>query len=262
MSFKRSRSNSPSLQSDIKKKVILLREDVPLIQSKSRIIINDGNETNAMISSLVHELVQIYVAKGNKEKVFHVFKKKLCDKIPYFDQLLKNSQDSIIKFLNGSRRAFDVLIEWIHTDFLRDIDILEKKSEDGVFELHYSWSPKLLYMLLEELHLPVLMNRVIEVVRRMDGLYGFYYDAEDIKLTYGSRMGYPRMKKYIAELTAYLFREDADGEPYLTTSDLVPVMENKEFARDYLNASRNINLSDPRKGPVVDFICTERTRNA
>lgn len=58
-----------------------------------------------------------------KEKVFTVHKKRLCEKIPYFNTMFnggwKESTEQIASFPEDTFDSFDVLLEWVYSDQLR-----------------------------------------------------------------------------------------------------------------------------------------------
>ncbi|QSZ32470.1 hypothetical protein DSL72_002044 [Monilinia vaccinii-corymbosi] len=127
-------------------------------------------------------------------RVFHVHKKKLCDKVPHFKVLLEQSQDSIVRFPEFAPATFDVLIEWIYTNHIRDI----KTIEIGLAQRERSpWDPICLYMLAEHMHLPELLDRIIEIGRRLDEYY-FNYPHKIVEEVYDGSFEDSKLRKYVS----------------------------------------------------------------
>ncbi|TGO33422.1 hypothetical protein BHYA_0247g00120 [Botrytis hyacinthi] len=138
MSLKRGRSSSEHLLQSMYHHHVLRRR-------------TDGTST------LESEMIQIVVGQTGNQKTFRIHEKILCDKTPFFAQLLKDSHKSIIKYPEADPMNFDVLVEWVRTDCLRGIYMLEK--EEGPKTATYrSWHTELLYLLAENLILPELMD--------------------------------------------------------------------------------------------------------
>ncbi|KAJ8060754.1 hypothetical protein OCU04_011058 [Sclerotinia nivalis] len=238
MSLKRSRSSPPSMSA-------LTEHNAELVTNISK------NESTPYTDSFGTELAQIHVARGNRMKIFHVYKKKLCDKIPHFNHLFEGGHDLFVKLPDTSPPTFDVLIEWIYTDRLRGIEIVKVNDSDcKIFSM--SWDPIQLYILAEKLLLPGLMDRAMEVVRKIDRSEDFYYNQEALKLIYVRTSEGSNIRQYVTKRAAYAVRNYGESSS-LSTTDLLSAMENKDFARDYLEVSRNWNLKDPRKGPGCQF---------
>ncbi|THV47160.1 hypothetical protein BGAL_0330g00030 [Botrytis galanthina] len=238
MSLKRGRSSSPSKQQ-------------PDIQEQ-----NDPfkglNTPFSETSTLGIEMIQIVVGKTGDQKTFQIHKKILCDRIPYFAQLLKDSHKSIIKYPEADPNTFDVLVEWTHTDCLRGIYMLQKEEGPTIATYRSSWSTKSLYLLAENLILPDLMDRLMEVDRRLDCSYNTRYYPGIINYIYNRTPKSSKLRRFVAELTAHAIR-NSDGKFPLSTADLLSAMENKEFALDYLEISRRPNIEDPRTGSGCRF---------
>ncbi|TGO28420.1 hypothetical protein BPAE_0028g00690 [Botrytis paeoniae] len=199
------------------------------------------------------ELVQVAVGKNSYKKVFHVHKNILFDKIPYFKELSKNNHKAI-EFPNQVPRTFDVLVEWVHTDCLRGIEMLG--GDDQGFVQYRSWDPVCLYQLAAELLLPELMDRVMEVQRRFDDLHCASYDPDGLKEIYEKTSKNSKFRQYTAEVAAHIVRNNAEEE--ILTPDLVSAMENKDLAGDYLSISRRATIKDPRKGSGCRFHMHEK----
>lgn len=204
-----------------------------------------------LISTLETELVEIHI--GKEEKIFHVHKKKLFDKVPYLKLLLGNSHDSIIRLPDYSPSTFDVLVEWVYTGVLPNIDMIKRKTEDGDSTIHLSWAVKDLYRLATRLELLELMDRVMEVKRRMEASYDMHLTCKDLKKVYAFDPEVPKLRQYCTELAVYILRKHKGGLGGLSTAEMLPVMENQDFARDYLNISQDLKLKDPRKGSGCRF---------
>ncbi|KAF7956182.1 hypothetical protein EAE96_005102 [Botrytis aclada] len=194
------------------------------------------------------EFIQVAVGKYSYRKIFYVHKNILFDKIPHCKELCKNNPKTI-EFPNQVPRTFDVLVEWVHTDRLRGIEILGGYDQDLV--QYRSWDPVCLYRLAEELLLPALMDRVMEVQRRFDDLHCVTYDLDCPGDIYAETSQTSKFRHYTAEVVAYIVRNKAEEE--IRTSRLLSAMENKDFAADYLSISRRVTIEDPRKGSGCRF---------
>ncbi|KAF7855987.1 hypothetical protein EAF04_009943 [Stromatinia cepivora] len=150
-----------------------------------------------------------------------------------------------------SPSTFDVLVEWIYTDRLLGIEMVKvDDSNCKIFSM--SWDPIQLYILAKKLLLPRLVDRAMEVVRRIDRSEDLYYSQEALKLIYVHTSEGSNLRQYVTKRAAYAVRNYGESSSLLTT-DLLSAMENKDFARNYLDVSRNGNLKDPRKGPGCQF---------
>lgn len=195
-------------------------------------------------------MIQIAVGGDGDQKTFHIHKKLLCDRIPHFAQLLKGSHKSIIKYPEAHPNTFDVLMEWVHTDRLREIFVLDEENAQTV--LHRSWSTESLYPLADDLSLPELMDRVMDVERRFDCSQSSFFMPNEIKFIYDTVPKNSKLRQYVAELTAYTMRNE--GEDFrLSTPQLLSAMGNEDFALDYLEISRRSNIKDPRTGSGCRF---------
>ncbi|TGO67082.1 hypothetical protein BOTNAR_0048g00120 [Botryotinia narcissicola] len=237
MSLKRSRSSSPAEQ------------QLDIQEQKDPF---EGLKTT-FSDTLGTEVIQIAVGENDDQKTFHIHKKLLCDRIPHFAQLLEDSHKSIIEFPEAHPNTFDVLMEWVHTDRLRAIFVLDDENdENATTYLHRSWSTESLYPLADDLSLPELMDRVMDVERRFECSQSCFYMPEEIKFIYDTVSKNSKLRKYIAELTAYTLRNKGK-DLRLSTAQLLSAMENEDFALDYLETSRRFNIKDPRTGPGCRF---------
>ncbi|KAF7893853.1 hypothetical protein EAF00_007367 [Botryotinia globosa] len=237
MSLKRSRSSSPSEQ------------QLDIQEQKDPF---EGPKTT-FSDTLGTELIQIAVGENGDQKTFHIHKKILCDRIPHFAQLLEDSHKSIIEFPEAHPNTFDVLMEWVYTDRLRAIFVLDdENAENATTVLHRSWSTKSLYPLADDLSLPELMDRVMDVERRFCCLQSSFYMPNEIKFIYDTVSKNSKLRKYIAELTAYTMRNEGK-DLRLSTAQLLSAMQNEDFALDYLKISRRPKINDPRTGSGCRF---------
>ncbi|APA15934.1 predicted protein [Sclerotinia sclerotiorum 1980 UF-70] len=238
MAFKSSRSSLFSMSA-------IPEYDPELVTNQSK------TESTPYMDSFGTDLAQIHVARGNLMRIFHVYKKKLCHRIHHFNQLFEGNHDPFIEFSDISPPIFDVLIEWVYTDCLRDIEIVKAKGSDRkTFSI--SWNPIPLYILAEKLSLPGLMDRVMEVVRKLDRSEDVYYSPEALKSIYVHTRGRSKIRKYVTEHAAYAIR-NFDELSSLSTTELLSAMENIDFVRDYLEVTRIRNLKDPRIGPGCEY---------
>ncbi|KAF7885915.1 uncharacterized protein EAF02_004424 [Botrytis sinoallii] len=194
------------------------------------------------------EMVRILIGKNSYKKVFHVHKNILFDKIPCFKELSIDNR-KIVEFPNHVPSAFDVLVEWVYTDCLRGIEIIGGDDQD--FLRYRSWYPACLYQLAEELLLPELMDRVMEVERRFDDQHCPNYDPDSLKELYEKTSKTSKFRQYCAETIAYVVRNKAEKD--IPTPELLSAMDNKDLAGDYLSISRRVTIEDPSKGSGCRF---------
>ncbi|KAF7935061.1 uncharacterized protein EAE98_003106 [Botrytis deweyae] len=193
------------------------------------------------------EMVRVLIGKNSHKKVFHVHKNILFDKIPCFKELSNNNR-KIVEFPHHVPSTFDVLLEWVHTDCLRGIEII---GGDKHFVQYRSWDLLCLYQLAEELLLPELMDRVMELHRRLDAIYCVSYDPTGLKRIYERTAKTSKFRQYCAEKVAYVVRNKAEKD--IPTPELLSAMDNKDLAGDYLSISRRVTIEDPSKGSGCRF---------
>lgn len=105
--------------------------------------------------------MQIFVGENNDQKTFQTRKKILCGRIPHFAQLLKDSHKSIIDYPQVDPNDFNILLEWVHTDYVRGTCVRIAPEV-----IHRLWCHEALHLLADYLCLPKLMDRVMEVLQR------------------------------------------------------------------------------------------------
>ncbi|CAD6448905.1 800102ff-70ec-4de3-b9d6-de3eaf6115dc [Sclerotinia trifoliorum] len=239
MALKRSRSRSFSMSA-------MPEYNAEVVTNKPK------NESTPYMDSFGTDLAQINVDQGNRMKIFHVYKKKLCDKIPHFNQLFEGNHDPFVELPDISPSTFDVLVEWVYTDCLRGIEIV-KASDSDHKSSSISWNPVELCILAERLLLTGLMDRVMEVVRKLDRSEDVYYNHKTLKLIYMRTFLGSNIRQYVTQNAAYAVR-NFDKSSSLSTTHLLYVMEeHTDFAHDYLDITRTGNLEDPREGPGCQF---------
>lgn len=195
-------------------------------------------------------MVDVYV--GSSRKLFRVYKKKFCDRIPRFERLLGGG--AAIDLPNNTAEAFDILIEWVYTDNLRQLTCIRNANTADSVNLFTSWDTTDLYALAGFLDLTVLMDRAIDLTRHLDRQENILLGYTQIRYLYNRTHNSCMMRKYGMQVVLFCLRGDDDVDSlYFETQQLLDLLQIKDFAHDFIEYSRNLKADDPRGLPDCDY---------
>lgn len=203
-------------------------------------------------SEMGTDMVDLYV--GEKEKLFRVHKKKLCDSIPYFDKMFntgfEESIDNRAYFPDDTAICFGILIFWLYRDKLPPFS----KLYDDV-RRKWIYHPLDLYCFADKLLLPKLKEDAINLYWLGCNTTETLPTMEYILKIYAMTSDGSSFRKFGARALYHLMHTDLNRHAVWTTKSIYKAMsESEDLGMDILKLMRNkVAVVTPRNLPRCVF---------
>jgi hypothetical protein len=200
------------------------------------------------------EMVDIYV--GPEEVHFRIHKRILCDRVPYFHKMFtsgfKEGSENTARFPEDDPDSFDMLVDWIYFYNIRGL--AKMKDSDGNDII--TWDPVRFYCLAEKLCLPMVMDNIMDTLRKYHKKMQELPSPDFIYRAYASTSDKSPLRNYCLMTIRYILAdlskdETEEGWP---TSEIQKLFKDHDgFASDYITATRDGISGDPRDLPKCFF---------
>lgn len=175
------------------------------------------------------EMVDITV--GPQKKLFRVYKKALCDKVPYFDKMFNSGfkeSAGYAHFPADSVESFELLMQWIYSSTLTPLKV--HKFPSGSFR--FNWDDLSLYALAEKLILKDLMDTVMDQVYDASKKAKVVISLHRAEQVYSSTTEGSSFRRYA--IRALRFRSLQPGDSAEDIQNLV--QKNQEIGKDFFES--------------------------
>ncbi len=201
-------------------------------------------------------MVDIYV--GPEETLFRVHKKRLCDRIPFFEKMFKGgfkeASDNVARLPEDDPVAFDILVDWAYSPSPRIIrDLLNVTDKDGATVA--SWDPVAFYTLAEKYCLPELQDIIMDVMIKYHKAQRELPSPDFAYRAYNDTSGDSPISKYALKSIYYILKEGSENESGWENEEIEKLFkELPTFAVDYLGLERKkATPIDPRTSRRCEY---------
>ncbi|KAH6668903.1 hypothetical protein B0J14DRAFT_641646 [Halenospora varia] len=202
------------------------------------------------------EFVELFV--GEEEEPFRIHKKKLCDKIPYFNTMFNSDfqegRDSRAFSPKGKVVCFDMLQYWLYHGSLPGISEFWDKSQNN-------WKCSLLsvYSLADKFLLPSLMDEVMDLVIAHCNAQMLFPTLRDAITFYEITLQGSALRKFASRGIHYVLDQPVTSDKAIWRIEDIyqAIAECPALEIDVLESIRlqgqGKRVKDPRKAPACDF---------
>ncbi|CZR67165.1 uncharacterized protein PAC_17064 [Phialocephala subalpina] len=150
------------------------------------------------------EIVEINVGKGPNQRLFRVYQKRLCDKVPYFQKIFeggwKESIEKKVTLEDDDPASFDRLLLWVYTGVIPKIEWFDKSGE----KLAATRAILNLYVLADKLSLVWLMDKIASEYIDLQAELRFLPGSPHLDLFYTKLSDHMAFRKYAAYCLHYI----------------------------------------------------------
>ncbi|KAF7863071.1 hypothetical protein EAF04_007154 [Stromatinia cepivora] len=199
------------------------------------------------LSLLGVEMVDLYV--GPSKTHYRVHKAFLCSKIPYFEKMFNSNFSEALSnsatFPDDPTEAFDVLIEWLYTGSLRQLELGSPSRKK------YNWNVYSFYILVDKLCMPNLMNDTMDLKRQLDCKNSTIMSFYTVRNIYTLLPQGSKLRLYALHCTWVSFFGHQEPELMTIAELLNALTSDSDFSHDFLTVLRDQVRDGQRLEPRV-----------
>lgn len=192
---------------------------------------------------------------NNSEKVkFHVHRKVLCDKIPFFKAMFmgefSEAATQTATLPEDNPEAFKLLVTWVYTGSLASDTFDEKSSLQPLFHL---------FILGEKLCLPGPMDLAIDLLVELLRKHSMWPSLECICEKYETTYVNSKLRLFLARIVVWgIVHPDRWVDPTLWSAEKIQdAMANNHdlwlHVIHLLRGNLGVDKTDPRRVPACDY---------
>lgn len=175
-------------------------------------------------------MVDLYV--GPDQELYRIHKQALCSRIPYFSSMFSSSSsfreavEATARFPEDTPESFDILLEWVYQGRLRKLASINEEGKRN-------YDPYALYILLDKLRLPALMDHLADMIVEHHRAINKSVSPRTIAKIYQNTSPNCPLRKYCLQRLYNSIAHPHPGQEY-NPRWKVMLLENEELLDDYL----------------------------
>lgn len=183
------------------------------------------------------------ITVGPEKKLFRVYKKLLCDKVPYFAKMFgtgfKEAVEGQAEFPEDKPESFGLLMEWIYFGTFAELAYLPNS-------LVWNWDALALYALSEKMWIIELKDRVMDQLYDLNKQEKAFLSPTSIETVYANTADGSPLRRYACRIFRYGLLQVVDHEEWKVEKTQKVMSRREDLAKDVLLLMRGTSGSAAR----------------
>lgn len=208
---------------------------------------------------LGEDIVKLVVGSDDEAKTFPVHRKRLCQKVPYFEAMFNGpyieGQTQSAKMPEDDPIAFQSMLAWVYLDTIEHFTAKSTKGGPILDMTHYIT----LYALAEKYNITELADMTMDYMLRESVMPNCFPRPDQIKICYELTHAESKLRVFVSRCFAYLTLtlKDDHAKGLWNKDKLYDLMvEVPDLGKDALLLLRHQagkTIPDPRIAPPCDY---------